>query len=57
MNGSTVMKSGINQLDSSDIARITRACVQVTVKESENIIVKREPSVDLYIVTSSSFNI
>lgn len=51
------MKSGINQLESSDISRITRACVQVAVKEGEDLIVKGEPSVDLYIVTSGSFKV
>lgn len=51
------MRSGINQLERSDIARITRACVQVTAKDEEDIILKGEPSVDLYIVTSGSFKV
>lgn len=51
------MKTGINQLDSSDISRITKACIQVTVKEGENLIVKGEHSVDLYIVTNGSFKV
>lgn len=51
------MKSGINQLESSDIARITKACVQVTAEEGEDLILKGEPSVDLYIVTSGTFKV
>lgn len=51
------MKSGIDQLESSDITRIKMACVQVEVKEGKTIIVKGEPSVDLYIVTSGSFKV
>ena len=51
------MESGINQLESTDIARITMACVQVAVKEGKDLIVKGEPSVDLYIVTSGSFKV
>ena len=51
------MESGLDQLESSDIARITSACVQVAVEEGEDLIVKGEPSVDLYIVTSGSFKV
>lgn len=51
------MKSGINQLESSDITKIKMTCVQVTVKEGETLIVKGEPSVDLYIVSSGSFKV
>lgn len=51
------MRSGINQLESSDITNIKRACIKVAVKEGENLIVKGEPSVDLYIVTSGSFKV
>ena len=51
------MKSGLEQLESTDIARITRACVRITVKEGKDLIVKGEPSVDLYIVTSGSFKV
>ncbi len=51
------MKSGLNQLESSDIARITRACVQVSVEEGKDLIVKGETSVDLYIVTDGSFKV
>jgi CRP-like cAMP-binding protein len=51
------MKSGIDQLESSDITRIKMTCVQVTAKEGENLIVKGDPSVDLYIVTSGSFKV
>ena len=51
------MKSGLEQLESTDIARITGACVRITVKEGKDLIVKGEPSVDLYIVTSGSFKV
>ena len=51
------MKSGIDQLESSDITRIKMACVHVTVKEGKTIMIKGEPSVDLYIVTSGSFKV
>jgi len=51
------MKSGIEQLESSDIARITQACEEVNVKEGNDLIVKGESSVDLYIVTSGSFKV
>jgi len=51
------MESGINQLESTDIARITMVCVQVAVKEGKDLIVKGEPSIDLYIVTSGSFKV
>jgi CRP/FNR family transcriptional regulator, cyclic AMP receptor protein len=51
------MKTGINQLESSDIARITRACESMSVKEGNDLIVKGEPTVDLYIVTSGSFKV
>lgn len=56
-DSSVNMKSGIDQLESSDITRIKMACVQVAVKEGKTIIVKGEPSVDLYIVTSGSFKV
>ncbi len=51
------MKSGINQLDKSDIARITRACVEVSIKEGESLIEKGDSSIDLYIVTGGSFKV
>ncbi len=51
------MKSGINYLESSDIVRITRACIRQNVKEGEDLIVKGEPSIDLYIITSGSFKV
>ena len=51
------MKSGIDQLESSDITRIKMVCVHVTVKEGKTIMIKGEPSVDLYIVTSGSFKV
>jgi len=51
------MKTGINQLESSDITRIKNACVQVSVKEGTDLIRKSEPSVDLYIVTGGSFKV
>ncbi|MCK5116740.1 MAG: cyclic nucleotide-binding domain-containing protein [Candidatus Aegiribacteria sp.] len=51
------MESGLDQLESTDIARITGACVPVAVKEGKDLIVKGEPSVDLYIVTSGSFKV
>lgn len=48
---------GIDQLESSDVAKITGACTRVTVKEGENLIEKGDSSVDLYIVTSGSFKV
>lgn len=51
------MKSGINHLENSDIVRITSACTKVVVEEGEDLIVKGDPSLDLYIVTSGSFKV
>ena len=51
------MESGLEQLESTDIARIIKACVKVEVEEGKDLIVKGEPSVDLYIVTSGSFKV
>lgn len=51
------MESGIEQLESTDIARITGACVKVSVEKGKDLLVKGEPSVDLYIVTSGSFKV
>ncbi len=51
------MESGIEQLESTDIARITGASVKVSVEKGKDLIVKGEPSVDLYIVTSGSFKV
>jgi len=51
------MKSGLEQLESTDIARITGACVQISVEEGKDLIVKGESSVDLYIVTDGSFKV
>ncbi len=51
------MESGLEQLESTDIARITGACVGVSVEEGKDLIVKGESSVDLYIVTSGSFKV
>jgi len=51
------MESGLDQLESTDIARITGACVKVTIEEGKDLIVKGESSVDLYIVTGGSFKV
>jgi len=51
------MKSGINQLDSSDIEKITDVCEEVAVNEGEDLILKGDRSRDLYIVKSGSFKV
>jgi len=51
------MKSGIEQLDSADIARIKQACEEVRVSQGEDLIEKGESSVDLYIVNSGTFKV
>lgn len=51
------MKPGLGQLETTDIARITRACTQVDIEEGKDLITKGEASVDLYIVTSGSFKV
>ncbi len=51
------MRTGIEQLERSDIARITRACVPVRVPAGQDLIEKGEGSDDLYIVTEGSFKV
>lgn len=51
------MRTGIEQLESSDIARITGACVPVRVRAGDDLIEKGEGSDDLYIVADGSFKV
>jgi CRP-like cAMP-binding protein len=51
------MRTGIEQLERSDIVRITRACVPVSVPAGHDLIEKGEGSDDLYIVTGGSFKV
>jgi len=51
------MSTGIEQLESSDIARIKRACVRVSVEAGQDLIEKGDRSDDLYIVASGSFKV
>ncbi|MBN2586565.1 MAG: cyclic nucleotide-binding domain-containing protein [Candidatus Fermentibacteraceae bacterium] len=51
------MRTGIEQLERSDIARIKRACVPLRVPAGQDLIEKGEGSDDLYIVTEGSFKV
>lgn len=51
------MTSGIDLLDSSDIQKITEACIRIEVSEGEELIVKGESSDHLYIVAEGSFKV